>query len=263
MDYKILCLEVASIAKKVGQHIKDRRSELMSNDIHVKGLHDYVTVVDKEAERMIVSELSQLLPDSTFLTEEKTIEQIDSDKVWIVDPLDGTTNFIHGVPCFSVSIALSVKNNPVIGVIYEPNYDECFYAWENGGAYLNGEPISVSNTENMNDSLLATGFPYSDYKYLDGYMEFLKFTMKKTKGLRRLGSAAVDLAWVANGRFDGFYEYGLNAWDIAAGICIVKEAGGIVTDFNNGNNMLFGKELIATNNNIHKELSKHIQSFLL
>jgi len=262
MDYNQLCLEVVSIAKKAGQFIMTKKNELESIDIHAKGLHDFVTTVDKEAERMIVADLSSLLPDATFLTEEGTIEQFDSEKMWIVDPLDGTTNFIHGVPCFSVSIALAIRNYPVLGVIYEPNLNECFYAWDKGGAYLNNSLIDVSETENLNSSLLATGFPYSDYKYLDEYMEFLKFTMRETRGLRRLGSAAVDLAWVACGRFDGFYEYGLRPWDVAAGICIVREAGGVVTDFQNSNNMLYGKELIASNKNIHKDLINHIQRFL-
>lgn len=177
--------------------------------------------------------------------------------------MDGTTNFIHGLPIFSISIALAHKNEIIAGVIYEINQDECFYAWKNGGAFLNGKQIYVSKTDKLDDSLLATGFPYYDYSRLDAYLQLFKHFMQNTRGVRRLGSAAVDLAYVACGRFDGFYEYGLNPWDVAAGIILVKEAGGNCIDFNEGKDYLYGREIIASNKNIQKELFESLQIFFV
>jgi myo-inositol-1(or 4)-monophosphatase len=201
------------------------------------------------------------LPGSAFLAEESPQKEHSSEFRWIIDPLDGTTNFIHGLPLFSISIALMNNNDLVLGVIREPNLNESFYAWKNGGAWLNNSQIKVSGTTLMANSLLVTGFPYYDYRHLDSFMEFLKFTVEETRGIRRLGSAALDLAWVACGRFEAFYEYGLQPWDVAAGACIVTEAGGKVTDFQNGENYIFGKEIIASNGLIHNNLSNEIQEF--
>ena len=172
---------------------------------------------------------------------------------WIIDPLDGTTNFIHAVPAFSVSVALEKDGELLIGIVYEINLDECFYAWKNGGAYLNGKKISVTGGSSLKGSLIATGFPYKEFSQMDRFFFTLKFLFNKTHGVRRLGSAAVDLAYVACGRFDGFFEYNLNPWDVAGGGLIVREAGGKVTDFSGGQNFLFGKEIIACNPNIYGE----------
>ncbi|HLC83840.1 MAG TPA: inositol monophosphatase family protein, partial [Bacteroidia bacterium] len=199
------------------------------------------------AEKRIVEKLAFLLPEAGFIAEEGTSSKKGEIYNWVIDPLDGTTNFIHGVPCFAISIALMRKEELVLGVIYEINFAECFYAWEGSKAYLNGKEINVTKTAKLADSLLATGFPYYDYNRMDDYMELFNYFMKNTHGLRRLGSAATDLAYVACGRFEGFYEYSLQPWDVAAGAFIVQQAGGKVTDFKGEKNYIFGKEIVAGN----------------
>lgn len=254
VDYKSICIKMCDLGRTVGAYIKDQGSMLKSEQIEEKGDHDYVTYVDKTAEKMLVAGLRELLPEAGFITEEKTDSTKGDIYNWIIDPLDGTTNFIHQVPVFCVSIALKEKDEIVAGVIYEINLDECFYAWKGGKSMLNGNIIEVSLRTDFNTSLIATGFPYYDYDKLDAYLKVFSEMMKETAGLRRLGSAAADMAYTAAGRFEGFYEYGLHPWDVAAGIIIVKQAGGIVTDFKGGNDALFGKELICGNPHIHKNM---------
>lgn len=228
------------------------------NDVISKGQRDLVSYVDLNAEKIIVEGLKQILPEATFLTEEKTISDSGASLRWIIDPLDGTTNFIHGVPAFSVSIALQHEDELLIGVVYEINLDECFYAWKKGGAFLNGEKISVTQTSALRDTLTATGFPYKEFSQMNRFFNTLRFLFNNTHGVRRLGSAAVDLVYVACGRFDGFFEYNLNPWDVAGGALIVEEAGGIVTDFSGGKDFLHGKEIIASNPGIYKEFLKMV-----
>ncbi|MCX6297157.1 MAG: inositol monophosphatase family protein [Bacteroidetes bacterium] len=232
----------------MGIFIKSERVKFSSDKIEVKGKNDFVSYVDKTSEKLLVAKLSLLLPEAGFIAEEGTSTKKGNLYNWIIDPLDGTTNFIHGIPCFSISIALMRNQEIVLGVIYEINFDECFYAWEGSNSFLNGKEINVSSTSKVSDSLLATGFPYYDYGRMDEYIELFKYFMKHTHGLRRLGSAATDLAYVACGRFDGFYEYSLQSWDVAAGAFIVQQAGGKVTDFKGGENYIFGKEIVAGNN---------------
>lgn len=246
-DYKELCFKVCEISRNVAKFIQSEVNKIRNSDIETKGLNDFVTYVDKTSEQKIVKALSEILPDAGFIAEENTSEKKGDLYNWIVDPLDGTTNFIHGIPCYSISIALKREHKIVLGVVYEINQDECFYAWEGSKAYLNNEFIKVSNRSLIKDSLLATGFPYYDYSRLEPYMEMFDYFLKNSHGLRRLGSAAVDLVYVACGRFEGFYEYGLRPWDVAAGAFIVQQAGGKVSDFNAGNDYIFGKEIIATN----------------
>ncbi|MCB0571265.1 MAG: inositol monophosphatase, partial [Phaeodactylibacter sp.] len=162
-------------------------------------------------------------------------------------PLDGTTNFLFQIPVFSISVALQQEGRSVLGIVYEINRQECFYAWLGGGAFLNGRPIRVSSRAPLEKTLLATGFPYYDYRRMAPFFKVLEHFMRHTRGIRRLGSAAVDLAYVACGRYDGFFEYSLNPWDVAAGAFIVQEAGGVVSDFNGGGNYLNGGEIIAAN----------------
>ena len=171
----------------------------------------------------------------------------------MVDPLDGTTNFIHGAPPFSISIALMDNHEIMVGIVYEIVQNECFYAWKDGGAYMNGHKINTSSVKKLSDCLVATGFPYADFSRLDNYLSTFTHFMKNSHGLRRLGSAAVDLAYVACGRYDAFYEYGLHPWDVAAGSVIVKEAGGFVADFKGGNDYVHGQEIIAGNQLIYGE----------
>lgn len=254
MNLKKKCQEVCAISLEVGAFIRRERLVFSSEHIEHKGLNDLVSYVDKMAEQQLVEALSQLLPESGFITEEETITKKGERYNWIIDPLDGTTNFIHGIPTFAISIALMDEDQLVIGVVYEINRDECFYAWKDGGAYLNDTKISVTTNSNFGQCLMATGFPYSKFERLNNYMGIVKELMKRTHGLRRIGSAAVDLAYVACGRFDGFFEYNLNSWDVAAGALIVQEAGGIVSDFRGENEYVFGKEIVASNKMIAAEL---------
>jgi len=251
MDYKNITLQVIELAKETGKFFLEEINNVRSTDIEVKGLHDFVSYVDKTAEARIVQRLAEILPEAGFITEEQTATHRGEKYNWIVDPLDGTTNFLHHIPLFSVSIGLMENNEMVCGVIYEPNLDECFYAWKGGGAYLNGKQIRVSDQHEMKNALLATGFPYNDFGKLEGYIDLFTYFARNTSGLRRLGSAAVDLAYTACGRVEGFYEYGLHAWDVAAGIVIVKEAGGTITDLRGGDDYIFGAELLASNTVLH------------
>ncbi len=259
MNEKLFCLEklcsdVISLCKDTGQWILREMEEIDQKDVKSKGLHDFVTHVDKSAEKQLTKGLHKLLPfDVGFLAEENTVNREDKKYTWIVDPLDGTTNFIHGVPCFSISIALCEEGKTLLGIVYEINRDEMFYSWGNGKAYLNGREINVSQSNTLNDSLLATGFPYFDYSRLEKYMEVFMYCLRNSRGVRRFGSAAVDLAYVACGRFDGFFEYSLKPWDVAAGAFIVQQAGGMVADFSGSNDYIFGKEIVATNNLIYNE----------
>ncbi len=263
MNLNIITHQVCNLSKAVGMFIQSEAKKIISGQIEVKGSHNFVTYVDKEAEQRIISELEKILPEAGFIAEESPELNAGKDFTWIIDPLDGTTNFIHSIPVYSISIALKYKEEIISGVIYEPNRDECFYAWKGGGSFLNGKKVTVSNTRKIDDSLLGTGFPYYDYKYLDQYLQLFKYFMKNTRGVRRMGSAAVDLAYLACGRFDGFYEYGLNPWDVAAGLIIISEAGGMCCDFEGGDNHLFGKQLIASNSHIHEELLNCVKKYFV
>ena len=260
MNFQTLCQDVCTLSKQVGLFIKDERGKFSSNSVEIKGKNDFVSYVDKTSEKKLIEKLSVLLPEAGFIAEEGTSTKKGELYNWIIDPLDGTTNFIHGIPCYSISIGLMRGNELVLGVIYEINFDECFYAWENSKAYLNGKEIHVSTAPTLADSLLATGFPYYDYGRMKEYLNLFEFFMKNTHGLRRLGSAATDLAYVACGRFEGFYEYGLQPWDLAAGVFIVQQAGGKVSDFKGEKNYIFGKELVAGNNIIFDEFLKAVQT---
>lgn len=179
--------------------------------------------------------------------------------MWVIDPLDGTTNFVHQLPVYSISIGLLRHNSPVIGIVYEPNRHELFYGWKDGGAYLNGKKIAVKQNPSLENSLLATGFPYYDFNLITLYLNTLQEILRTTRGMRRMGSAAVDLAYVACGRFDGFFEYGLSPWDVAGGILLVTEAGGKVTMFDGGEDALFGREIIASSASIYPDFSEIIR----
>ncbi|MCH2082236.1 MAG: inositol monophosphatase [Saprospiraceae bacterium] len=256
MNYQKICEQAIPVIKNAGQFIREQLGNVKSGEIEVKALNSLVSYVDKSAEERLVKGLSKILPEAVFLTEEKTIEAKEGSYRWIIDPLDGTTNFLHQLPVFSVSVALQYNNQLVVGIVFEINQDECFYAWQDGGAYLNGQRICVSSTQTLSNALIATGFPYYDYDRMANYIDVLKYFMQHTRGIRRLGSAAVDLAYVACGRFDAFYEYSLNAWDIAAGTVIVREAGGQVADFQGQSNYLFGRELMASNNALFEVMKK-------
>lgn len=260
MDLKSLCLDVVELSREVGMNIKIEELNVSGKDIEEKSLNSLVSYVDKNAEKRIVVRLAELLPEAGFIAEEGTSDKKGETYNWIVDPLDGTTNFLHGLPVYSVSIALKRKDEIVLGVVYEVNQDECFYAWKSGGAFLNQKSIQVSKSEQLKDSLVATGFPYYDYERVDSYFIVLKHLAQNSRGIRRMGSAAVDLVYTACGRFDAFFEYSLHPWDVAAGAFIVEEAGGKISDFSGGDNWLFGKEIVASNGLVTDEVLKETKT---
>jgi len=261
INYKNICHLVAQIAQNTGKELQKKR-KMVKLEINSKGLNDFVTQFDMETEAKLISELEKLLPQAGFIAEESALSSHRSKYTWIIDPIDGTTNFIHGLFPYAISIALMEDEEVVLGVVYEIGLDECFSAYKAGTAMLNGEEIRVSNTSFVKDSLIAVGFPYTNFILIDKYMESLHFFMKKSHGLRRLGSAAVDLAYLACGRVDAFYEYDLKPWDVAAGSFIVKQAGGKNSDFSGKNNFIFGGEIVSTNGFIHDEFLSATQNFL-
>lgn len=260
MQLSEITLQVCQAARRAGAFIAAEAKQFSSDRIEYKGLNDLVSYVDRTAEEMLVNDLEKILPGAGFITEENTASAYSDEYSWIIDPLDGTTNFIHGIPAFAVSIALQYRGELVSGVVYEVNRDECFYATKGEGANMNGASIRVTTVATLQRSLLATGFPYTMFEQTEVYLKTLRYFMEHTHGLRRIGSAAVDLAYVACGRFEGFFEYNLNAWDVAAGALIVQEAGGTVSDFKGGNAYVFGREIIASNTLIHAEMERVIRS---
>ncbi|MCE6991566.1 inositol monophosphatase family protein [Dyadobacter sp. CY323] len=256
MDLELLTQKAIEIVKQASTFIQQEAALFSRDKIEYKDLNNLVSYVDKEAEKLLVAGLSELLPEASYITEEGTTgtEPDPTALNWIIDPLDGTTNFIHGIPVYCVSVGLARGKELLVGIIHEPSLDELFYSWKGGGAWCNGKQIHVSNVPNLQDSLIATGFPYYKFEKQKRYMYILELLMQRTHGIRRMGAAAVDLAYVAAGRFDGFYEYNLNSWDMAAGVLLIKEAGGKVTDFNGGDNYLFGGDIIATAGAQHEEL---------
>jgi len=245
--------------KKAGAFIMHEVGKVEYNDVETKSLNSLVTYVDKNAEKILVEELRKIIPNATFLTEENTVEEQEGEWQWIIDPLDGTTNFIHQLPVFAVSVGLKHNDEIVVGVVLELNRNECFYASKGNGAFLNGNKISVSKRPSLADSLIATGFPYYDYSLLENYINVFKRLMTSTRGIRRLGSAATDLCYTACGRFDAFFEYSLSPWDVAAGALILQEAGGKIYDFKGGNNWLHGKQIIGSNTIISNEILQIIR----
>lgn len=253
-----ICAQACEIIKSTGNFIRNESAKFNRDTVEEKSFNQLVSYVDKESENMLVNGLQKLLPEAGFITEEATIATEQKEWMWVIDPLDGTTNFIHGLPVYSISVGLMHHQEIKMGIVYEINRDEMFYAWDGSDAFLNGNKIQVKSNRDLSQSLLATGFPYYDFDLMQKYLSTLHYFMKNTQGMRRLGSAAVDLAYVACGRFDGFFEYGLHPWDVCGGAFIVQQAGGKVTDFKLDNNFIFGKEIIAGSGAIHESFSKII-----
>jgi myo-inositol-1(or 4)-monophosphatase len=253
-----LCEQACTIVGATGDWIQQKSGQVTSAQVEEKSLNSLVSYVDKTAEEQLVRGLGALLPEAGFLTEEGTVATTAAEYQWVIDPLDGTTNFLHGLPLYCVSVGLRRGTDTLIGIIYAPAMGEMFYAWKGGGAWLNGDRIFTSAQTSLAKSLLVMGFPYYDYGRMEAFLEVLKTLMPKVRGVRRLGSAAIDLAWVAMGRFEAFFEYGLNAWDVAAGILLVEEAGGKLSDFKGGNEYFSGKEIVAAAPGIREELLSHI-----
>lgn len=261
INYKDICNQVIAVAKTAGAFIRQEQENFSLNKIEFKGKNDLVSYVDKTAENQIIAGLKPLIDGAGFIAEENKDILVSDTYNWIIDPLDGTTNFIHGIPAFAVSIALKYLDEIVIGVVYEIGKDECFYAWKESAAYLNGKEIHVSENKKVADTLLATGFPYYDFTRKDTYMELFGDLIQNCHGLRRIGAAAVDLAYTACGRFDGYFEYNLKPWDIAAGMFIVERAGGEIFDFKGERDMLKDGDIIATNGHISDELLQKIKKY--
>jgi myo-inositol-1(or 4)-monophosphatase len=247
-----LCTEVSEFMQKELEGFDLSRIEQKGSSSNL------VSYVDKESEKRLVNRLSQLLPGSGFLAEEGTDVKATNEYTWIIDPLDGTTNYLHGLPIFAISIGLQRKDKTVLGIVYDVSNNHCYHAIEGGNAYCNEKQIRVSGINTLEESLLATGFPYYHSDKKETYLEIIKLFLEKTHGIRRLGSAAMDLAYVASGKLEGFFEYNLKPWDVAGGAFIVQQAGGIVTDFSGGINFLHGGELCAAGN-IHPEMLVEIQ----
>jgi len=240
------------IAREAGKFIKDKLHT--AHTINYKGDINLVTEVDKISEEIITSKIRTLFPDHDILAEEFTDINSGSDFRWIIDPLDGTTNYAHGFPFFCVSLALERLNTMIIGIVYDPILDEMYVAEKGKGAYLNEREIHVSNTHSIIKSLLATGFPYDIQVNTDNNLNYFNEMILRAQAIRRAGSASLDLAYVAAGRFDGFWELKLNPWDIAAGWLLVEEAGGLVTDIAGNNYYLESSSILASNGGIHKEM---------
>ena len=237
--------ETRAAVNLAAAYIKREIVKVTTADIEEKDLNSLVSFVDKGSERILVKGLSKILPEAGFLTEEDTVEDALKPYVWIIDPLDGTTNSLLGIPHFAVSVALAHEGELLIGVVHEVNSEEQFYASKSGGAFLNGRPIQVSQRTEYRDILIATGFPYRNEYDTNKLFTYLKEWLMNTRGVRRMGSAALDLAYVACGRFGAYYESMLNPWDVAAGILIVREAGGKVSDYNGDEKGYSGKETMA------------------
>jgi myo-inositol-1(or 4)-monophosphatase len=263
MDIKEICRKTEIIASGAARYIMTESARFDLNRTESKGLNDFVSYVDISVEKLLVEKLSSLVPSAGFRAEEGAYENGGGKYCWIIDPLDGTTNFIHGVHPFAISIALAEDNEIIAGVVYEAGGKETFTAWKNGGAWLNGKRICTSKSKRVSDSLIATGFPYSDFANLPAYLKCLEYFLKNSHGIRRMGSASIDLSYVACGRFDGFFEYGLKLWDIAAGSILVREAGGRISDFSGNEKNLTGSETIAANSSVYSDFLEIVSKFML
>ncbi len=255
-DFLNTAIESAILA---GDFVKSKLGTLSVSDIGQKQASDFVTKVDTESEKIIINAIRKKYPSHAFYTEESIKDRNSNLYRWIIDPLDGTTNYIHRYPVFSISIALEYKREIIIGVIYDPLREELFTGIKNKGSFLNGKPIKVSKTQNLKYSLITTGFPFRHKQFINDYLRLFRNIFVKVSDLRRAGSAAIDLAYVACGRCDGFFEIGLSPWDIAAGALIIKEAAGLITGFDGKNDFLFSGNIVAGNPYVQRQLLREIR----
>lgn len=246
-------------ARKAGSIINRASDNLDIVRVERKGSNDFVSDVDRAAEAAIVDIIREAYPHHAILAEEGGAIG-ESDYEWIIDPLDGTTNYLHGLPVFAVSIALAHRGVVTQAVVYDSTRNELFTATRGGGAYLNERRIRVSRRTQMNEALVATGFPYHQYQLPDGYFSLLREAQEKTAGIRRMGAAALDLAYVAAGRLDAYWELGLKPWDVAAGSLLVQEAGGLVTDFSGDDRFLEGGQVLAATPKLLPNLHQLVQA---
>ena len=246
-------------ARAAADFIRPHAGGLDAADLRPKGTHDLVTFVDEEAQRIVARHLRQSFPDDDVLGEEGAEDvaaRLRAPRVWIVDPLDGTTNFAHGVPPYAVSVGLRVGGEGVVGVVLDVASGELFSAARGDGLTVDGRPARVSETGRLADALVATGFPFRDYRYVAGYLESFEAAIRQTRGVRRHGAAAVDLAWTAAGRFDGFFEAGLAPWDVAAGVVLVEAAGGRVGGLWDGADPVASGGLVAAAPGVYDALAE-------
>lgn len=254
MNLSSLASDLEPLIIETGKFILHERQEFSSGKVESKGgRNNLVSYVDRSAEDRLSAGCTALIPDSGFIREEGGDLNPEARYRWIIDPLDGTTNFIHNVPSYCISLALQEHQETVLGVVYDIPRDEYYLAIKGGGATVNGTPISVSSAPSMADSLFSTGFPYSKSDIIHDYLAVIANVVQGSRGIRRFGAAALDLAWVACGKIQGFFEIGLNAWDVAAGDLLVREAGGIVTDFSGTDNFVFGKQIVAGCPSVHAD----------
>jgi len=262
MEHQKILEKASLVVREAALFIKANFGQVDSKEIISKEKNSLVSYVDREAEKILTKGLLEILPNSGFLTEEKTISQNQNDEVvWIIDPLDGTTNFLHNVPIFAVSVALKVKEEIVIGIVHDVIPDHQYHAIKGKGSYKNNDPIRVSDKP-FKESIFATGFPYTNAYEVDQYLSVLKYILTYSRGIRRFGSASLDLCYVADGIIQGYYEGNLNPWDVAAGALIVLEAGGSVTDYSGGKSFSNGKQVIAASEPIRKILEHKITEHL-
>lgn len=260
MDLKDITEKALKVSLEAAAFIRSQAGKVATEDIITKSENSLVSYVDKTAEEILVKGLGEILPAAGFITEEETVAQQTSAYTWIIDPLDGTTNFLQQLPFYAVSVGLVHHGEIIVGIVIDAAHSESFYAWKGGGAWCNGESISVSPRTKLEESIVATGFPYASSGVLSKLNASFEYFLRSSSGLRRLGSAALDLAYVACGRFDMYYETSLNAWDVAGGIILVEEAGGTVSDFAGQRNMLPRGEVIAAPPAIHTETLSQIKA---
>ena len=252
-----ICEQVKEIARSTGVYLKNEQAALKTKDIELKGTRNYVTYIDKEAEKQIVEGLKNLIPHAAFLTEEDTVEYTKSEYTWVIDPLDGTTNFVHGDTPYSVSIALMKKGIVILGIVYDPVLEQMYVATGEESVFLNDTPLRVSQQPTLKNAYIGFGIPYS----LDARGEQIlqnAMTQFRECSFRIKGSAALEICYVAAGSSDAYFHSGLSPWDVAAGTFILQCAGGRCTDFSGGNHFIFGKELVASNSFIHADIMKKI-----
>ena len=250
-----------SAARKAGSFISRALERVDTLQVDSKGYNDFVSEVDRRAEQEIIQVIHKAYPHHAVLAEESG-EHGDNESVWIIDPLDGTTNFLHGFPQFAVSIAMQHNGRFEVAVVYDPLRDELFTAIRGSGAQLNGRRLRVSKAKSLDGTLIGTGFPFKDQSHLEAYLKMFKALLPRTAGIRRAGSAALDLAYVAAGRLDGFWEIGLKPWDMAAGILLIQEAGGIIGDLRGGPDFFASGNVVTGNARVFEGLVAAIQPYV-
>lgn len=261
LNLENLCTEVQHIARRAGTFLKEERRKFDRERVEEKSAHNYVSYVDKESEKWLIEQLSALLPEAGFIAEEGSGSLTDENYCWVVDPLDGTSNYIHDVAPYCVSIALRNKEELLLGVVYEVCRDECFYAWKGSKAYLDGQEIHVSNVSELDKAFIALGFPYNSDAYRPVALHLVDRLYGFAGGTRLMGAAAAEICYIAAGRFEARIEAYIGPWDVAAGAMILMQAGGKITDFSGGDNWQSGDEVLASNGAMHGELLNMINIY--